>query len=321
MSATRNVTPPEVDVDSNEGGTEWEDLFDSKSLASSVQDYEYTNGRRYHAYRAGAYMLPNDETEQSREHLMHHLWRSLIGGALTRTELKNPKRIFDVGTGTGIWALEMADMYPNAKVVGIDLSPIQPNYVPENCHFYVDDVEEEWDAGLYDFIHVRALMGAIKDWPRFFQQAFDHLEPGGQLELQELDAWIHCQPPGVTPPWIQGWNQNLNAAFTAWGKGLNVAAKHAQWMRDAGFVNVQDQVHHVPIGPWAKDPILKELGKFHLAVVLESVDSYTLAMMTEFLGKSVEETQITIEMIKGEFKQKKYHMFGKYHFITATKPQ
>jgi hypothetical protein len=34
---------------------------DTTSLSSSVVNYEYENGRRYHAYNAGKYALPNDE--------------------------------------------------------------------------------------------------------------------------------------------------------------------------------------------------------------------------------------------------------------------
>lgn len=33
----------------------------SASITSSVLDYEFENGRRYHAYKAGSYPLPNDE--------------------------------------------------------------------------------------------------------------------------------------------------------------------------------------------------------------------------------------------------------------------
>jgi hypothetical protein len=36
----------------------------SVSLSSSIYDYRYENGRRYHAYRDGRYFLPNDEVEQ-----------------------------------------------------------------------------------------------------------------------------------------------------------------------------------------------------------------------------------------------------------------
>jgi hypothetical protein len=36
------------------------------SLASTIFEYQYENGRRYHAYKAGTYAIPNDETEQER---------------------------------------------------------------------------------------------------------------------------------------------------------------------------------------------------------------------------------------------------------------
>jgi SAM-dependent methyltransferase len=41
-------------------------------------------------------------------------------------------QILDIGTGTGIWAIDMADKYPMAMVIGIDLSPIQPSFIPNN---------------------------------------------------------------------------------------------------------------------------------------------------------------------------------------------
>jgi methylase of polypeptide subunit release factors len=46
--------------------------------------------------------------------------------------LEDPEKILDIGTGTGIWAIEMADMFPNAEVIGTDLSPIQPDWIPSN---------------------------------------------------------------------------------------------------------------------------------------------------------------------------------------------
>ena len=50
-----------------------------------------------------------------------------------------PRKILDVGTGTGRWAIEMADEFPQAQVIGTDLSPIQPTIVPPNVRFYVED--------------------------------------------------------------------------------------------------------------------------------------------------------------------------------------
>ena len=71
------------------------------SVASSVLNYQYENGRRYHAFRSGTYVLPNDEQEQDRLDLTHHVLTLLLGGELYRSPLSDPKMILDVGTGTG----------------------------------------------------------------------------------------------------------------------------------------------------------------------------------------------------------------------------
>jgi hypothetical protein len=41
------------------------------SLSSSLRDYEFEHGRRYHKFRSGQYNFPNDDSEQDREDLKH----------------------------------------------------------------------------------------------------------------------------------------------------------------------------------------------------------------------------------------------------------
>lgn len=140
----------------------------STSIRSSVLEYTYENGRRYNAYRAGEYTIPNDETEQDRMDLLHHIYRMMLGGELLQKPPIEPNHILDIGTGTGIWAIDIADEFPEASVIGTDISPIQPSWIPPNCQFYVDDAEAtEWAYENYDLIHGRSLGGAIADWPRF----------------------------------------------------------------------------------------------------------------------------------------------------------
>ena len=59
----------------------------------------------------------------------------------------------------------MGDRYPTSTITGVDLSPIQPSFVPHNVSFYVDDFEEEWvdSDGKYDFIHMRYALFAVYD--------------------------------------------------------------------------------------------------------------------------------------------------------------
>lgn len=128
-----------IEVDSSTSSDDNESTFDSElgsttstSIMSSIRDYEYANGRRYHAYKKGAYLLPNDETEQDRLDLLHHVFLLALNGQLFTSPLHNPQRILDVGTGTGTWAIDVADGYPSSQVIGIDLSPIQPGWVPPN---------------------------------------------------------------------------------------------------------------------------------------------------------------------------------------------
>ena len=49
----------------------------------------------------------------------HHLWAL----DLALADVPPPGRILDLGTGTGVVALALAERYPEAEIVGIDLSP------------------------------------------------------------------------------------------------------------------------------------------------------------------------------------------------------
>lgn len=65
MASEAEEPDGEHDGDSAFAGDDDDDASSTWSLSSSILDYEYENGRRYHAYRAGNYFLPNDEKEQT----------------------------------------------------------------------------------------------------------------------------------------------------------------------------------------------------------------------------------------------------------------
>lgn len=165
------------------------------SLSPSIRDYNFENKRRYHKFKEGRYLLPNDDPEQEREDMKHALIVNLCDGALHNAPLNNPRKILDIGTGTGVWAIDsgscslyysirlrilctdlliVGDDYPDAEVTGIDLSPIQPPFVPPNVMFTIDDVEADWlyPDNSIDFVHVRNMAPAVKDWPRLVAQAY-----------------------------------------------------------------------------------------------------------------------------------------------------
>lgn len=80
---------------------------DTTSITSSIQGHTFENGRRYHKFRDGKYVMPNDESEQGREDMKHAMVVKLTRGKLHLAPVgDHPQNIIDLGTGTGIWAIE-----------------------------------------------------------------------------------------------------------------------------------------------------------------------------------------------------------------------
>ncbi|KAG5304453.1 methyltransferase [Histoplasma capsulatum G186AR] len=167
----------------------------------------------------------------------------------------SPGRVIDLCTGTGIWAIEFADLFPSAEIIGNDLSPIQPRLVPPNVKFIIDDVEDEWgyENDPFDFIHARYLTGTLKNMPRLLEQSFACLKPGGWAEFQDWDAMVQSADDSTKDTSIEQYFLNTLPAFESAGYSTRPGRYLEKWMKDAGFVNIQVHKHIVPLGTWAKD--------------------------------------------------------------------
>lgn len=85
-------------------------LSSTASVRSSLFDSIEENGRTYHRYKAGSYFLPNDEQEQARLDLQHHIWLLTLHGRLHLAPIGGPgaslHNVLDIATGTGVWAID-----------------------------------------------------------------------------------------------------------------------------------------------------------------------------------------------------------------------
>ncbi|KAK5653798.1 hypothetical protein OQA88_7956 [Cercophora sp. LCS_1] len=280
------------------------------SLAPSVLNYPVEHGRRYHAFRAGRYSRPNDEQEMTRLLLLHEIMTRLQGGLyLAPVDASKAKRILDIGTGTGIWATSIAETFPNATITGNDLSPPTPTFIPPNVRFEVDDVESPWvHAHKFDYIFSRYMAASIHDWPKLVSTVFENLSPGGFAEFQDFDLQYYSEDGSLKPDSaLLVWISTLLDAARKLGREPNPGSKLEAWVKEAGFDEVVHRRFKVPIGPWARDPLLKEVGTWNYMQVEGGVEGLSMRLFTSVLGWEEGEIRALLERVKRDLRDGGVH--------------
>ncbi|OAP58043.1 hypothetical protein AYL99_07133 [Fonsecaea erecta] len=311
----------EEDLDSAYGD---EIASETVSLTSSITRYRFENGRRYHAYNDGAYWGPNDETQNEQLDIAHHVFYLLFDGKLFLAPIgSSPQEVLDVGTGTGIWAIDFADQFPSAIVTGTDLSPIQPTWVPPNCRFEIEDCMDEWsfDPDRFDYIHVRCLFGSVAEWPAFYQQVYAHLRPGGWFEQVEYSVdWI-ADDDSIPEGHIFRKSSELYVeAGERNGKTFRILDLQKDYVQQAGLINVTERRYKMALGPWPKDEKQKEIGRWHLFEADRGLEGWTLALFTRVLGWTLEEVQVFLAQVRQGFRDRSVHAYTRVSVVYGQKP-
>ncbi|KAK6206239.1 putative methyltransferase [Colletotrichum tabaci] len=104
--------------------------WDTESIPSEYDNTEEKYGWEYHVAAADSYHCPTNGQEKARLESQYKLFREALGKyhllKLTQSD-KGPVRVLDIGTATGLWAIDYADNDPKARVIGVDLRQVQPN--------------------------------------------------------------------------------------------------------------------------------------------------------------------------------------------------
>ncbi|KAI5866986.1 S-adenosyl-L-methionine-dependent methyltransferase [Durotheca rogersii] len=315
------------DVDSALG--DGDNASSTASLTESIMQYRTLNGRTYHSSRLGTdkYWGPNDERQNEAMDMNHHFLTLCLNGKLFLSPLKDDiQKVLDIGTGTGLWPIDMGDAYPNCEVIGTDLSPIQPSWCPPNVRFEIDDAEQTWTfaAGSFDFVHARYMIGGISDWPRFFRQAYAALKPGGWVESFEVEADYRSDDGTLAADSaMYAWRDLFNEGGAKLGCPFNVITDDLQrkGMQDAGFVDISVRDLKVPMGPWPANPKLKELGQWAQYIFEQDLEGYVMFMWNKVLNRSLEEMQVFLAAYRKELRSRSIHAYLPQRVVYARKPE
>ncbi|KAK5280163.1 hypothetical protein LTR40_006757 [Exophiala xenobiotica] len=164
-------------------------------------------------------------------------------------------------------------------------------------------------------------MLAVRDWDQLIKQAYDHLKPGGYLELSQSVPDPGCDDGSL--PDDSAYRQ-MTAYFIEIGERLgasvHVAKLFKQKMEQAGFEDVVEKRFKIPCSSWPKNPRLKKIGMFEAAHVDAGAEALLLRGMTQALGKSREEAQVFFAEVRKEIRNPRMHAYIWFYDVHGRKP-
>ncbi|CAK7206581.1 hypothetical protein SEUCBS139899_009379 [Sporothrix eucalyptigena] len=343
----------------------------TSSVSSAVTGHVYEAGMQFHGFQRSPpttptnstngkdhgsgssnsgsklYALPNDETEQNRDDMKHSMALLLMRDRLfyspVDAQLKAGGMVYDLGTGTGIWAMDVAEQFPSTVVRGIDLSPIQPAYVPPNVSFAIDDFEDEWvlPPNTFDLIHMRFSLWAVDDRAALLRRAFRHLKPGGYIEFQELVPQMSCDDGTLPPAHIApnalrdfahyvGMGLRTSGRLTG-GEFFNEALNDpgsmdmimSQELAAAGFTDIHTVRHKCPLGSWPKHKDLRRCGMLFRQALLEGLRGWSyrpLGTTAGGLGWTPTQIEIFLVDVRKAIMDSSVHAYFPMHVTYAQRP-
>jgi SAM-dependent methyltransferase len=250
-------------------------------------------GRRTHGEIP--YMLPRHSAEVDRLDLQHYVLRAALRGNYA-VPLDEPRRILDVGSGTGQWGFDLCREFPKASVFGFDIAAGKPEE-PANYHLVRGNVL----GGLpfaddsFDFVHQRLMMAAISlsMWPRAVGQLVRVTRPGGFVELVELGDRTEPKGPATERMWTLC---NALAASRGLDSTGTVLRSLDGYLRAAGMTEVRRHHVAIPLGGWGGtigSMMATDLHSFftRLSECFEAELGVPAAQSAELLGESMQECE------------------------------
>ena len=154
-----------------------------------------------------------------------------------------PRRILDLGTGTGTFALALARRFEGADVLAVDVSPAMLDRLRAKARelgmagriqAVQADLDTQWPAtGPVDLVWASNSLHHMKDPDQLLAWVFAALRPGGLLAVAELDSFPRFLPDDIGP----GLEARLHAALAETQAG-ELPHLHSDWgprLSAAGF--------------------------------------------------------------------------------------
>ncbi|KAK4507528.1 hypothetical protein PRZ48_001263 [Zasmidium cellare] len=268
------------------------------------------------------YNGPHSSEENSRLDYQHNALRTVMGSKTFHATLPtSPTRILDIGCGTGVVTLELAEKYPSAQIIAVDIIlPTHPIQDLKNVTFiqgkFADLVADgTLEPGSFDYIFSRLLILEITDWKKQTSLISNLLKPSGVYEVQDFSWNILSKEDKVIFDQYPIFGLMKEHAEL---KGLDTFCgdHHPKHLADAGFENIQHERFPWPLQYWPERPETYMLA--HMYHGGESL-GFRMTVLDNLLGRSGRYSPEQMDEIKADFeKMLKDFSEGTYQPYSAT---
>ncbi|KAI7906888.1 S-adenosyl-L-methionine-dependent methyltransferase [Cokeromyces recurvatus] len=222
--------------------------------------------------RLELFLNPNAEElrriEKDRQQRLHYVLKYISKGKIHQAKLESPSVIVNWCCGIGTWCMEMATMFPNTRIIGVDYKEVITSFnmqhsLPNLKFKYIAAHDkltglESFEDNSVDFVMMRdvwLINIPILKWEYVLKQVYRILKPGGWIELQE-----HTTQIGTMGPCGAKLFQWYTRFFTETQIDRTIARKLGDFLGYAGFSNIDQQTTISPVGEWCTTLELKESG-------------------------------------------------------------
>ncbi|KAL5511259.1 hypothetical protein ACEPAH_4474 [Sanghuangporus vaninii] len=285
------------------------------------------------------YLLPADEGEHGRLDKQHLVNLLALGGLYAAVEevrsalaptSDRQRAILDLGCGGGNWAMGMAQEFPHAQVVGVDLAPSTTRPPPFNCRLEFDDftlgLEHYYNS--FDVVHARCTANGVADFEGFIHEAAKCVRPGGILLYTEGNLEMYNEKGTAQEPAFgdgaPGQSWLARATFEAYnlmksrGSAIDAGRFLGRWMESCPMLReVQYREILTPIGPWKKGPTQEETQRLQMMGTLmrQNMKEYVRSCQPMFVATGYPPALIErfLEGTDKELDELSLHMYVKWH--------
>ena len=127
--------------------------------------------------------------------------------------------------------------------------------------------------------------------------------------MQDYEFPFRCVDNSIKGTAFESWIDAVSKGCAKLGRDWKRVLLYSSYMRECGFVDIQEKLFAWPVGSWAKNEKMKTLGAWCKENVLEGMHGWSAAVLTRGLGMSAEEVELMLMEARNSINSRQLHVY------------